>query len=106
VPALAISPPATHCTSGEVRIRRHNVDLCVAKEALNNILPDWPQPSIDDDAQLDADSGRHQPGEGFLKAGCKFFATQPPEDDCDSRRCIDHQIRPDWFRQRGRPASS
>jgi hypothetical protein len=85
VPPPAISPPATHCASGEVSIDGHDVDLRVAKEAVDNVLPGGPQPSLDDDAQLDADGGWHQPGEGVLKAGCKFFAARLAEDDRDSR---------------------
>jgi hypothetical protein len=63
---LAISPPAAHRTGGQVRIDGHDVDPCVTKEPVDDVLAGGPQPGLDDDAQLDANGGRHQPGEGIL----------------------------------------
>jgi len=81
VPSYSISPPATHRASGQVRIDGHDVDLCIAKEPVDDVLPGRPQPSLDDDAQFDADGGRHQPGEGILKVGRKFYAPRLAEYD-------------------------
>ncbi len=69
MPSLSVSPPAANRTVGQVGIDRHDVHLGVAQEPVNNILPGRPQPSLDDDAQLDAYGGWHQPDEGFFKMG-------------------------------------
>ena len=63
---FAISPPAAHRPSGQVCINRHDVDLRVTEEPVDNVLPSRPEPSLNDDAQLDADGGGHQPGKGVL----------------------------------------
>jgi hypothetical protein len=106
MPPLAVSPPAAHRTGGQVRINRDDLDLCVTKKPVDNVLPGRPQPSLDNDAQLDADGGWHQPGEGILKVYRKFFAPRLAEDDRHGRRRIDDKAPPCRFRQRGRPVSS
>ncbi len=106
MPPLAVSPPATHRTGGQVRINRDDVDLCVTKKPFDNILPGRPQPGLDNDAQLDPGGGWHQPGKGVLKTRRKFFAPRLAEDDRHSRRRIDDQAPPGGFRQRGKPVSS
>ena len=63
---FAISPPAAHRPGGQVRVNGHDVDLRVTEEPVDNVLPSRPEPGFDDDAQLDTDGGRHQPGEGVL----------------------------------------
>ena len=63
---FAISPPAAHRPGGQVCVNRHDVDLRVTKEPVDNVLPSGPEPGLNDDAQLDADGGRHQPREGVL----------------------------------------
>src|SRR5450755_2139783 len=78
---LAISPPAAHRTGSQVRIDGHDVDPCVTKEPVDNVLPGGPQPSLDDDAQFDANGGRHQPGEGILQVYRKLLASRLAEDD-------------------------
>jgi hypothetical protein len=62
----AISPPAAHRPGGQVCVNGHDVDPRVTKEPVDNVLPSGPEPGLNDDAQLDADGGRHQPGEGVL----------------------------------------
>jgi hypothetical protein len=89
MPPLPISPPAAHRTVGQVRIDGHDIYLCVAKEPVDNVLAGRPQPSLDDDAQLDAYGGRHQPDERILKVNREFFATRLAEDDRYGRRRID-----------------
>ena len=106
MPPLAVSPPPAHRTVGQIRIDGHDVHLCVTKEPLDNVLPGRPQPGLDDDAQLDADGGRHQADKGLLKAGRKFFATRLAEDDRYGRRRIDDKAPRRRPRQRGRPVSS
>jgi hypothetical protein len=63
---FAISPPAAHGPGGQVCVNRHDVDLRVTKEPVDNVLPSGPEPGLDGDAQLDTDGGRHQPREGVL----------------------------------------
>ena len=63
---FAISPPAAHRPSGQVCINRHDVDLRVTEEPVDNVLPSRPEPGLNDDAQFDADGGGHQPGKGVL----------------------------------------
>ena len=63
---LAISSPAAYRPGGQVCVNRHDVDLRVTEESVDDVLPSRPEPGLDDDAQLDADGGRHQPGEGVL----------------------------------------
>ncbi len=63
---FAISPPAAHRPDGQVCVNGHDVDLRVTEESVDNVLPSRPEPGLDDDAQLDTDGGRHQPGEGVL----------------------------------------
>jgi hypothetical protein len=63
---FAISPPAAHRPGCHVCVDRHDVDLRVTKEPVDNVLPGGPEPGLNDDAQLDADGGRHQPREGVL----------------------------------------
>jgi hypothetical protein len=89
MPPLAVSPPAAHRTVGQVRVDGHDVDLCVTQEPVDDVLPGRPKPSLDDDAQLDADGGWHQPGKGVLKVGRKFSAPGLAEDDRHGRRRID-----------------
>jgi hypothetical protein len=81
MPPVAVSPPAAHGTLGQVRIDGHNVYLCVAEEPVDEIVPGWPQPSLDGDAQLDAYGGRHQPDEGIFEVRCEFLGTRLAEDD-------------------------
>src|SRR5260221_999197 len=104
--SLAISPPAAHRTGSQIRIDGHDVDLCVTKEPVDNVLPDRPQPSLDDDAQLNAAGGRHQPGEGVLKVYRKLLASRLAEDDRHGRRRIDDEAPTRRLRQRGPPAAS
>ena len=106
MPPLSIPPPAAHRTIGQVSIDGHDVHLCVAKEPVDNILPGRSQPSLDDNAQLDAYGGRHQPDEGIFKMGGKLFATRLGEDDRYGRRRIDDKAAACRLCQRGRPASS
>jgi hypothetical protein len=61
--------------------RRAHVYLCVAEEPVDEIVPGWPQPSLDGDAQLDAYGGRHQPDEGIFEVRCEFLGTRLAEDD-------------------------
>jgi hypothetical protein len=56
MPPLSVS---AHRARGQVRIYRHDVDLRVPEEPVNDVLPRRPQPSLDDDAEFDADRGRH-----------------------------------------------
>ena len=81
MPPLSISPPAAHRTVGQVSIHGHNVHLGVAEEPVDNILPGRPQPSLDDDPQLDPYGRRHQPDEGIFKMGGKLVAAGLGEDD-------------------------
>jgi hypothetical protein len=106
MPSFAISPPAAHRTIGQVCIDGHDVNLCVTKKPVDDILPSGPQPGLDDDAQLDANGGWHQPGEGILKVGGEFFATWLAQDDCYGRRGVDDKAAPFRPGQRGRPTSS
>ena len=106
MPSLAVSPPAAHRPGRQVCVNRHDVDLRVTKEPVDNVLPSGPEPGLNDDAQLDADGGRHQPDEGIFKVGRKFFAASFAEDDRNGCRCIDDKAAVCWLCQRGRPASS
>ena len=106
MPPFPVSPPAAHGTVGQVRIDGHNVYLCVTEEPVDDIVPGRPQPSLDDAAQLDAYSGRHQPDEGILKVSREFLATRLAEDDSYGSRCIDDKALLRRLGQRGRPASS
>ena len=63
---FAISPPAAHRPGGQVCVNGHDVDLRITEEPVDNVLPGRPESGLNDDAQLDADGGRHQPGEGVL----------------------------------------
>jgi hypothetical protein len=81
------------------------IALCVAKEPVDDVLPGRPQPALDDDAQLDADRGRHQPGQGILKVARKFVAPRLTEDDRHGRRRIDDKVASRRLRQRDRPTS-
>jgi hypothetical protein len=71
IASLAVPPPSAHRTGGQVRVDGHDVDLCVTKEPVNYILPNRPQPSLDDYAELDVDGRRHQPGQGVFKMSRK-----------------------------------
>ena len=103
--ALAISPPAAYCPSSQVCIDWHDIDLRVTQKPVNNVLPSGPQPGFDDDPQLDAYSGRHQPGKSILKVNRKLLASRLAEDNRHRcRRIDDKALR--RLRQRGRPASS
>ena len=104
--SFAISPPAAHRPGGQVCIDGHDVDLRVAKESVDDVLPGRPQPSFDDDTQLDTYSGRHQPGKSILKVNRKLLASRLAEDDRHRRRGIDNKAPRRRLRQRGRPASS
>ena len=106
MPPLPISPPAAHRTVGQIAIDGHDVHFRVTKEPVDDVLPGGPQPGLDYDAQLDAYGGRHQPDEGILKMGSKFFAARLAEDDRYGRRRIDDKAPRRRLRQRGRPASS
>ena len=101
MPSFAVSPPAAHRPGGKIRVDGHDVNLCVAKESVNNVLPGRPQPSLDDDAQLNTDSGGHQPGESLLEAGGKYIAPRLAEDDRHGRRGINDKAPPSRFCQRG-----
>src|ERR1700733_5358036 len=103
--ALAVSPPAAHRTGGQVRVDGHDVDLRVTKEPVDNVLPGRPQPGFDDDTQLDADGGRHQPGQSILKVNRKLLASRLAEDDRHRSRRIDDQAARRRLGQRGSPAS-
>jgi hypothetical protein len=91
---LAISPPAAHRPGGQVRIDGHDVDLCVTKEPVDNVLPGRPQPGFDDDAQLDVDGGRHKPGDGILQVQRKLLASRLAKDDRYGCRRIDDKASP------------
>ena len=69
MPSFAASLPAAHRPGGKIRVDGHDVNLCVAKESVDNVLPGRPQPSLDYDAQLNTDSGGHQPGESLPRGG-------------------------------------
>jgi hypothetical protein len=103
---FAISPPAAHRTGSQVCIDGHDLDLRVTKEPFDNVWPGWPQPGFEDDAQLDAYGGRHQPGKRILEVGRKFLASGFAEDDRHGGRRVDDKAPARWVRQRGRPASS
>ena len=106
MPPFPISPPAAHCTVGQVRIDGHDVHLCVTEEPVDDIMPGRPQPSLDDNAQLDTYGGWHQPDEGILKVTREFLATRLAEDDRYGSRRIDDKAPLRRLGQRGRPASS
>ena len=103
---FAISPPAAHCPGCQVCVNRHDVDLRITEEPVDNILPGRPEPGLDDDAQLDADSGWHQPGDGVLQVGRELVAPRFAEDDRYGCRGVDDKAPARRLRQRGRPASS
>jgi hypothetical protein len=65
VTSFAVSPPAAHRPGGQVCVNGHDVDLRVTEKPVDNILAGGPEPGLDDDAQVDADSGWHQPGESI-----------------------------------------
>jgi hypothetical protein len=50
MPSLAVSPPAARRAGGQIHVYGHDVDLRVAKEPVDNVLPGGPQPGLDDDA--------------------------------------------------------
>jgi hypothetical protein len=104
--SFAISPPAAHRPGGQVRIDRHDVDLCVTKQPVDNVLPGRPQPRFDDYPQLNTDSGRHQPGQSVLEVSRKFITSRLAEDDRHGRGRVDYEAPVRRLRQRGRPASS
>jgi hypothetical protein len=103
---FAISPPAAHRPSGQVCVNGHDVDLGVTEEPVDNVMPSWPEPGLDDDAQLDTDGGRHQPGEGVLQVDCELIAPRFAQDDRYGCRSVDDKALARRVRQRGRPASS
>ncbi len=89
MPSLSVSPPAAHRTVGQVRIDGNDIHLCVTQEPVGNVLPGRPQPSLDDDTQLDAYGSWHQPDDGILEMGRKLFATRLAQYDRHSSRRID-----------------
>lgn len=103
---FAISPPAAHRPGCQVCVNRHGVDLRVTEEPVNDVLPSRPQPGLNDDAQLDADGGRHQPREGVFQVDRELIAPGFAEDDCYCCRRVDDKAPTRRLRQRGRPASS
>jgi hypothetical protein len=98
--------PFPYRTVSQVRIDGHDVQLRVTKEPVDDVLPGRPQPSLDDDTQLDPNGGRHQPDEGILQVGRQFFAARLAEDDRYRRRRIDDKAPSRRLGQRGRPISS
>lgn len=85
MPPFAVPAPAADGPGGKVGVYGHNVDLRVTEKAVDNVLPGWPEPCLDDDAQFDADGGRHEPGEGTFKMSHEFVAPWLAEDDCHGR---------------------
>jgi hypothetical protein len=81
--------------SASAYVNGHHVHLCVTKEPVDHVLPGRPQPSLNDDAQLDAYGGRHQPDEGILKVGRNLVATRLAGDDRHGSRT---SRRVDWLR--------
>ena len=79
--SFAVSPPAAQRPSGQVCVNGHDVDLRVTEKPVDNILPGRPEPGLDDDAQLDADSGWHQAGQGVLQVDRQLIAARFAEDD-------------------------
>lgn len=106
VPALTETSPAAHGASGQVRVDRDYLDLRVTEEPLDHVLACRPEPGFDDDAQLDADRGRHETGDGTFEMLGELLSACLPEDDGDRSRGVDDNTPARALRQRGRPASS
>ena len=106
VTSFAVSPPVAHRPGGQVCVNGHDVDLRVTEKPVDNILADRPEPGLDDDAQLDADSGWHQPGESIFQLDRKLVASRFGEDDPCGRRSVNDKAPLPRLRQRGRPAAS
>ena len=106
VTSFAVSPPAAHRPGGQVCVNGHDVDLRVTEKPVDNILAGRPEPGLDDDAQLDADNGWHQPGESIFQVDRKLVASRFGEDDRYGRRSVNDKAPPPRLRQRGRPAAS
>lgn len=104
--SFAVAAPAAHRPGGQVCINRHDVDLRVAEKTVDNILPSGPEPGLDDDAQLDADGGWHQPGDSVLQVSREFVAPRFAENDRYGCRGVNDKAPAHWLRQRGRPTSS
>jgi hypothetical protein len=104
--SFAVSPPAAHRPGGQVCVNGHDVDLRVTEKPVDNVLACRPESGLDDDAELDADSGWHQPGEGVLQVDCKLVAPRLAEDDGYGCRGVNDEAPARRLRQRGRPASS
>ena len=81
MPPFAVSPPAAHSPGSQVRVDGHDVNLRVSEEPVDDILSGRPQPSLDDDAKLDADDGRHQPDKGMLQMRREFVGARLAQDD-------------------------
>jgi hypothetical protein len=106
VTSFAVSPPAAHRPGGQVCVNGHDVDLRVTEKSVDNILAGRPEPGLDDDAQLDADSSWHQPGESIFQVDRKLVASRFGEDDRYGRRSVNDKAPAPRLRQRGRPAAS
>jgi hypothetical protein len=106
MPSFAITTPAAHRSGGQVCVYGHDIDLRVTHEAVDDILSGRPEPGLDDDAQFDADCGRHQADDGILKMAREFVGPPFTKNDCHRRRRVDDKAPAPRLRQRGRPTSS
>lgn len=106
VPPLTEASPAAHCAGCQVRVDRDYLDLCITEEPLDYVLACGPKPGFEDDAQLDADRGRHETGDGIVEMLGELVTSCLPEDDGDRSRGVDDNSPPRVLRQRARPASS
>ena len=104
--SFAVSPPAAHRPGGQVCVNGHDVDFRVTEKSVDNILPGRPEPGLDDDTQLDTDSGWHQPGKSIFQVVRKLVAPRFGEDDGYGRRSVNDKAPTHRLRQRGKPASS
>ncbi len=104
--SFTVPPPAAHRPGGQVCVNGHDVDPRVAEKPVDNVLAGRPEPGLDDDAQLDADSGWHQPGESTFQVDRELIVPRFGEDDRYGRRGVNDKASVRRLRQRGRPASS
>jgi hypothetical protein len=109
MPALAVPPPPAHRPGRQLLIDGDDVDLRITEKPVYDILPCWPEPGLDDDAQLNPDGSGHQPDQGMLKAGGKIIAPWLAEDHGYAPRRVNDEAPAALRRrlgQRGRPAPS
>src|ERR1700756_5590463 len=48
VPSLAVPTPGAHCTVGQLRVHRDDIDPGVAQKAVNDVLAGGPEAGFDD----------------------------------------------------------